>query len=295
MTKPLAAALALAGSAHAQIDPSRFGLELVPVWRQYSDNGDGTLTAADLPGTGVIADTRLPGASRLFRLEIRYRITVSSSTTGSYTAGGSTFSSGGLASTSVNIRLSRASAGLGLSPGPLGSSGTNTNSGYVNPDPNIDPGAGFGIYGPFRAGIIPTDNTFGGNNGTPVGTVIENILPLATSAPNQRSGDTAASAARYWAVYSMDFFVPAGYGNTIPLDEVISVTLERGTSNGVPAPFLFYPRVNGVNATSPLEGTGPYTTGGGVTLTILGGIFPTPGTASAFALAGIVAARRRRR
>jgi hypothetical protein len=299
MTKPLAAALALtaagalAGSAHAQIDPSRFGLELMPVWRRYADHGDGTFAVSDLPGTAVTAITRSFPGVRL-RLEIRYRITVSGSTTGSYTDGTTTYASGGLCSTSFNVRLSRGSAGLQLATGPIGPAGGNTGTGYFNPVPNLDTGGGFGVYGPFRTGVFPPDNSFGGSNGTLVGTTVQNIVPLNAAAPDQRSGNTAASAARFWPLYSMDFVVPAGYGNTIASDEVIEISLERASSPGGLVPVPFFPRIDGANATSPILATGAYSAGPTMILTITGGTFPTPGTASAFALAGVLAARRQR-
>jgi hypothetical protein len=282
---------AAAGAASAQVDPTRFGIEVTPVLRTYTDNGDGTLTATDRP-SGFTVDTR-SGASTV-RLELRYRITVSGSATGAYTVGSSTYSSGGLASTSVNINMSTPlSAGASLSTAPIGNNagaggGPNTGSGFSNPDAGIDPGSGFGMYAPWRTGVVPPDDSFGGNNGVRIANTIDNILPLATSAPDQRS----TGPSRTWSVYAVDLDLPANYLTPDPSGmQVITFSVVRGVSNGTPAPFLFFPRINNSNSSTAIEGLGQYSTGS-VTLTIIG--VPAPASAALLGVGGLVAARRRR-
>lgn len=292
----LASAIALAAlavPAHAQIDPSRFGLEIQPVFRRYTDNGDGTFTATD-NGTSLFVNALL-GPARV-RLELRYRITVSGSTTGSYVDGGTTYSSGGLASTSVNIRLNEAlNPGATIAPAPIGLNAGNTGTGYANPDVSVDPGSGFGLYAPWRTGSIPAGPTFGGNNGTVASPIlIQNILPLATGAPDQRSGTTAAAAARSWSFYALDITIPQTYESATGF-QVITFTVQRGDANGTPAPFLFFPRVGTANQSSAITGTGPFTTGPSATLTIQSSIFPAPGAGATVALGAALATRRRRR
>jgi hypothetical protein len=298
--KLLVSALALAaiaGAAQGQIDPTRFGIDISPMFRTYSDNMDGTFTAMDV-GTNYTVNTRTSsgGGATTVRLELRYAITVSGSTTGSYTSGGSTFASGGLAATSVNVAWNNPlSAGTTLATAAIGGnggagSGPNTGNGFSNPDGGIDPGSGYGMYAPWRTGVFPTDQTFSGNNGTRIGNTIDNILPLTTGAPDQRS---SASTTRRWSFYAFNINLPANYATDASGQQVVTFQIVRGISNGTPAPFLFFPRINGANGSAAIEGAGSYTVGS-ATLTILGAPIPAPASAALLGVGGLVAARRRR-
>jgi hypothetical protein len=182
-----------------------------------------------------------------------------------------------------------------LQTAPIGVNAGNTGSGFTNPDAGVDPGSGFGLYAPWRTGVIPADQSFAGNNGilTP-NTVITNVLPLATGAPDQRSGTTTASAARFWSLYAFDIMLPANYNTGNATDtQTITIATERGVSNGTPAPFLFFPRVGTANQSAAIQAGGSWT-GGSVTLTIRGVAVPAPASAALLGVGGLVAARRRR-
>lgn len=286
---PALAVAVCAGSSLAQIDQSRFNLNVTPVLRTYADNHDGTFTASDVSGPLSIDTSNPNPLARTVRLELRYNISVTGSATGTYQgpASGSdptlvTYQSAGLASAACNLLFSKAVASSWIAPAPIGGN-VNANPGYANPDPNVDPGAGYGVYSPWRTGVL--SELFGNNNnGQLSSTQITNILPITTSSPNQPSSQIARS----WSFYAIDFIIPQGWSGS----DSVTFSVGRSTNgSGVAAPWLFFPRTNNAT-TNAIQGQGMFT-GGAVTINFTA--LPAPGAGATLALGGLAAARRRRR
>lgn len=280
----------LAGSAFGQIDPTRFQLELGLVGRAYSSISPGTSeVATDISSPLSVSSTGADPNTRTVRLEIRYRIVVTNSTTGNYTSGGSTFASAGLSSVSLDLTSTRALSATGDLHAAQISTQAVANS-YANPDTLDLTDGNLGMYNPFRTGVfadVPPGTGLGSSNGTYAATGLTNILPIATSAPGQRSdvtgGPSGLANGRIWGLFAVDFTVPQ---NAPAGSYTFHLQQNAGSLD-----WLFFPRTGTANASAAINGTGGVTfTNSSFTVNVV----PAPASVALLGLGGLVAARRRR-